>query len=484
MNLLFATSELFPLLKTGGLGDVAHSLPNALAESGVDVRVVLPAFRQAVREVQGFSVLGWVTLGSGREVRVLEATHAELAFPVWLVDAPDCFDRDGEPYTDARGHAWHDNPARFALFAEAAAHLAMDGLDIGWRADVAHANDWQTGLLPAFLAQEPERPRTVFTIHNLAYDSQFDFGTFQHLQLPGHWWSVEIGEFYDRFSMLKAGLMMSDAITTVSPQYAREIRTQEYGYGYASIIESLADRLSGILNGIDTAVWDPQTDPHLAAHYSVDSGIRRAKDLNRRRLLESLDAPANVLDAEGPLIGFVGRLVYQKGIDLLLEAIPPLLASSDARFVVIGTGEQRLENQLQALCARHPERVFAYIGYSEPLAHLLEAGCNLFVMPSRYEPCGLNQMYSLRYGTPPVVRATGGLADTVVDADPRNIAREEANGFTFDAATADALRDALERGIAMFGKPKQWTKLIKKGMREDHSWQRSAEQYLQIYRAD
>jgi starch synthase len=324
----------------------------------------------------------------------------------------------------------------------------------------------------------------VFTIHNLAYDSQFDFATFQHLQLPSHWWSVEVGEFYDRFSMLKTGLVMSDAITTVSPQYAREIRTQEYGYGYASIIESRAERLSGILNGIDTAVWDPQTDPHLAAHYGVDSGIRSAKNLNRKHLLESLGAPATVLDAEGPLIGFVGRLVYQKGVDLLLEAIPPLLASSDARFVVIGTGEQRLENQLRALCARHPERVFAYIGYSEPLAHLLEAGCNLFVMPSRYEPCGLNQMYSLRYGTPPVVRATGGLADTVVDADPRNIAREEANGFTFDAATADALRDALERGIAMFGKPKQWTKLIEKGMREDHSWQRSAEQYMQIYRAD
>jgi len=484
MNLLFATSELFPLIKTGGLGDVAHSLPNALTGIGVDVRVVLPAFRQVMREVQSFAVLGWVTLGSGREVRVLEATHAEFPFPVWLVDAPDCFDRGGEPYTDAHGHAWHDNPARFALFGEVAARLAMDALDIGWRADVAHANDWQTGLLPAFLAQEPERPRTVFTIHNLAYDSQFDFGAFQHLQLPEHWWSVEIGEFYDRFSMLKTGLMTSDVITTVSPQYAREIRTPEYGYGYASIIESRADRLSGILNGIDDAVWDPQTDPHLAAHYSVDGGIRRAKNLNRRRLLEALDVPADALDADGPLIGFVGRLVYQKGVDLLLDAIPPLLASSDARFVVIGTGEARLENQLQTLCNRHPDRVYAYIGYSEPLAHLLEAGCNLFAMPSRYEPCGLNQMYSLRYGTPPVVRATGGLADTVVDADPRSIAREEANGFTFEPATAEALREALERAIALFGKPKQWTKLIKNGMREDHSWQRSAEQYLQLYRAD
>lgn len=484
MRLLFATSELFPLIKTGGLGDVAHSLPIALTGLGLDVRVVLPAFRPVMRDVPSFRVLGWLTLANGSDVRVLEVEHPEFPFPVWLLDVPGYYDRAGLPYTDQNGHSWPDNPARFAVFSEAAALLAIDALDIGWRADIAHANDWQTGLLPAYLAREPQRPRTVFTIHNLAYDTQLDFGTFQHLQLPAHWWSVEIGEFYDRFSLLKAGLTMSDAITTVSPRYAQEIRTAEFGYGYANILDTRAEHLSGILNGIDDAVWDPATDPHLVAHYDLDGGIRRGKSRNQEALLEALGAPPEALANQGPLIGSVGRLVYQKGIDLLLEVVPEIVESTDARFAIIGAGEARLEQQLGALCARYPDRVFSFIGYSEPLAHLLEAGCSLFAMPSRYEPCGLNQMYSLRYGTPPVVRATGGLADTVVNADPRSIAREEANGFTFEEATAAALQDALERAIALFARPKQWMKLIKNGMREDHSWRRSAEHYLQLYDAE
>lgn len=484
MRLLYATSELFPLIKTGGLGDVAHSLPIALAGLGVDVRVVLPAFRAVMRETPTLKVLGWLNLTNGGEARVLETSHPEFPFPVWLIDAPRFFDREGLPYTDEQGRVWPDNPARFALLSEAAALMAMDALDIGWRADIAHANDWQTGLLPAYLSQEPRRPKTLFTIHNLAYDGQFDLGAFQHLGLPSHWWSIEIGEYYDRFSMLKTGLMLSDTISTVSPRYAEEIRTQEYGYGYAGILEARADRLYGILNGIDDTVWDPASDPHLVAHYNVDSGIRRAKDSNREALLERLGASPEAIAAEGPLIGSVGRLVHQKGIDLLLDVIPGLIESTDARFVVIGAGEPRLEQQLRSLCARHPDRVFHHIGYSETLAHLIEAGCSFFAMPSRYEPCGLNQMYSLRYGTPPVVRETGGLADTVVDADPRGIAREEANGFTFGEPSAAALRDALERAIALFAEPKQWAKLAKNGMREDHSWRRSAEHYLHLYNAD
>ena len=484
MNLLFATSELFPLIKTGGLGDVAHSLPNALAELGVDVRVVLPAFRPVIQELADFQILGWLTVSNGSEVRVLEATHPHFPFPIWLVDAQDYFDRAGNPYTDAHGRDWHDNPARFALLGEVAALLAMDALDIGWRADVAHANDWQTALMPAFLSQNPLRPRTIFTIHNLAYDCQYDLATFRRLKLPDHWWTVEIGEFYGRFSMLKTGLMLSDAIAAVSPRYAAEIRTQEYGYGYANILDSLAPKLSGILNGIDDRVWDPSTDPHLTAHYSVEGGIRRAKHANRTALMQGLGTPPELIGTSVPLIGSVGRLVHQKGIDLLLEAIPPLLETTDAQFVVIGAGETRLERRLLELCDTFPDRVFAHIGFSEPLAHLLEAGCSLFVMPSRYEPCGLNQMYSLRYGTPPVVRETGGLADTVIDANPHSMAREEANGFTFKEATAEALQAALRRAIEMYETPKQWMNLVKNGMREDHSWRRSAEQYLRLYQAE
>lgn len=482
MKVLFAASEVYPLIKTGGLADVAQSLPNALSSLGAEVRVVLPAYRIVLGKLDKMRVLGWLPLSGGREVRVLEAEDSHFDAPLWLIDAPSAYDRPGLPYSDDQGQDWADNPARFALFSEACARLAMDALQLDWRADVVHANDWQSGLIPAYLSLESEPPRTLFTIHNIAYDCQFDFGIFQSLQLPAHWWSMEHGEFYGRFSMLKAGLIFSDLITTVSPSYAQEIRSSEYGYGYADILDEHAEKLVGILNGIDDTIWDPGSDPHLAAHYSVEGKIRPAKKANRRALLSALDAPEEAIASDGPLIGSVGRLVYQKGIDLLLDAIPTLLDESDAQFALIGAGEAVLEQRLLDLADRYPERVFAYIGYSEPLAHLLEAGCSIFAMPSRYEPCGLNQMYSLRYGTPPVVRETGGLADTVIDASPRTIAREEANGFVFTEVSSTALEEALRRAVELYKKPKQWMKLMKIGMRADHSWRSSAASYLQLYR--
>lgn len=484
MKLLFAASELFPLIKTGGLGDVAHSLPNALTDLDVDVRLVLPAYRPVLGQIEQLRVLGWLTLSGNREVRILEAHHPEFSEPLWLVDAPALFDRPGSPYSGPDGHDWPDNALRFSLFSETVAALAMDALGLGWRADVVHANDWQTGLVPAFLSLETEPPRTLFTIHNLAYDCQLDFATFQSLHLPPPWWSMDYGEFYGRLSMLKCGLVFSDLITTVSPSYAQEIRTPEFGYGYATILEQHADKLVGILNGIDDDVWNPRTDPYLAAHYHVNGKLRAGKRANRAALLRALNAPDSAIEHGGPLVGSVGRLVYQKGVDLLLEAIPALIARTDASFVLIGAGEFKLEKQLTGLAHAHPERVFCHIGYSETLAHRLEAGCDIFAMPSRYEPCGLNQMYSLRYGTPPLVRETGGLADTVVDATPRNIARGEANGFVFAEPSSIALQEALERALTLFEKPKQWMKLIKTGMRADYGWRKSAESYLQLYRAD
>ncbi len=483
MKLLFVTSELFPLIKTGGLGDVANSLPNALSKLGVDVRLVLPAYRVVLERVEDLHVLGWLTLTGGRDVRILEAKHPACSAPLWLVDEPAYFDRRGQPYTDETGNGWPDNPQRYTLFCEAAAALAVDGLELGWLADVVHANDWQTGLVPAFTALRPAPPRTLFTVHNLAYDCQLDFGTFQSLSLPAHWWSMDYGEFYGRLSMLKTGLVSSDSITTVSPRYAQEIRTAEFGYGYAAILETHAHKLTGILNGIDDTTWDPRHDPLLAMNYHAQSKIRAAKKQNREALLAALGATPDASAEGAPLVGSVGRLVYQKGIDLLLEAIPSLLANSTARFVLIGTGEPRLEKQLKDLSVSHPKRVFCYIGYSERLAHLLEAGCDIFAMPSRYEPCGLNQMYSLRYGTPPVVRATGGLADTVVDATPDNMARDLANGFVFAESDTAALEDAMMRAFELFERPRQWMKLMKNGMRADFGWRKSAHAYLEIYRA-
>ena len=483
MKLLFAASELFPLIKTGGLADVAHSLPNALTTLQVDVRVVLPAYRQVLAAVDSIRVLGWLHVSGGREVRILEVAHPEVTAPLWLVDAAELFDRPDGPYTNASGQNWQDNPLRFAVFSEAAALLACDGLGLGWRADTAHANDWQTGLVAAYLSESVSPPHTVFTVHNLAYDCQVDYGEFQNLHLPHHWWSMDHGEFYGRFSMLKAGLTFSELITTVSPSYAREIRTAEFGYGYANILEARADRLVGILNGIDDQAWNPRTDPHLAAHYNVDGNIRPGKAANRKALLRELGASPSTLGQRGPLIGSVGRLVQQKGIDLLLDVIPRVLKNSDAKFVLIGSGEARLEQQILGLARAHPQRVFCHIGYSERLARRLEAGCDMFAMPSRYEPCGLNQMYSLRYGTPPVVRATGGLADTVVDATPENLASGSANGFVFAEPDSSSLAEALERAIALYRRPREWMKLIRTGMRAEHGWSSSAQGYLDIYRA-
>lgn len=477
MKILFATSEAFPLIKTGGLGDVAHSLPNSLLQSGADVRLILPAYREVLQKIDHFKIIGWMKIGMPQDARILETTHPAYEMPIWLVDHPALFDRPGNPYTHPEGYDWQDNPLRFSLFSQVTALMAIDALNMGWRADVVHSNDWQTGLVNAYLSHEAKPPKRIFTIHNIAYDCQFDFGTFQSLHLPPHWWSMELGEFHHRFSLLKAGMVFSDKITTVSPKYAREIRTPDYGYGYAPILEESQYKLSGILNGIDDEVWNPATDPHLHKHYSAKdkiSAIRKAKTANKKNLLSQLGATSAVLnDIDKPLIGFVGRLVFQKGVDLLLNSIDSLVHESNARFVIIGSGEHDLEHHLSHLVYSWPDRVFSFIGYSEALAHLLEAGSDIFAMPSRYEPCGLNQLYSLRYGTPPVVRRTGGLADTVTHK----------NGVLFDEATPEALTAAIHTALTYYNDKKVWSEMISNAMGKDYSWHKSATEYLELYKS-
>ena len=477
MKVLFATSEAFPLIKTGGLGDVANSLPNSLQQSGADVRLILPAYREVLQKIDNFQIIGWMKVGMQQDVRILETTHPAYEMPIWLVDHPGLYDRPGNPYTHPEGYDWKDNPLRFSLFSQVVALMAIDTMSTGWRADVVHSNDWQTGLVNAYLSHESRPPKRIFTIHNIAYDCQFDFGTFQSLHLPPHWWSMELGEFHHRFSLLKAGLVFSDQITTVSPKYAREIRTPEYGYGYAPILENSHHKLSGILNGIDDEVWNPATDPHLKKHYSAGEkipAIRKAKTANKKALLSQLGASSTVMkDIDKPLVGFVGRLVFQKGIDLLLNSMEALIHESNARFAIIGSGEHDLEHHLNHLTHAWPDRVFSFIGYSETLAHLLEAGSDIFAMPSRYEPCGLNQLYSLRYGTPPVVRRTGGLADTV----------NNKNGVLFDEATPEALTAAIHTALTYYNDNKVWSEMIRHAMEKDYSWHKSAMEYLELYKS-
>jgi len=482
MNVLFAASEAYPLVKTGGLGDVAYSLPKALHARGADIRLVLPGYHDLLRQLDAMRIAGWLEVrGSERTlgVRVLETRHAAYPFPLWIVDCPSLFDRPGNPYVAANGRDWPDNAERFAVFARTVALLAQDALGLGWRADVVHSHDWQTGLVPAFLADLATPPRTVFTIHNLAYGGYFPHADFVRLQLPAHWWSPEGVEFHGGLSMLKSGIVYADAITTVSPTYAEEICTPEFGYGLDGLLRSRRHKLTGILNGIDTEAWNPATDPHLSAHYSK-ARIQPGKRHNKRALLERFQPVDDAL-LDAPLLGTVGRLVEQKGIDWILAAMPVLLAESDVRFVVLGSGQALYEEKLQRLAQQYPDRIMVEIGYDEKLAHRVEAGADVFLMPSRFEPCGLNQMYSLRYGTPPVVFRTGGLADTVVDADAPHCTDGTATGFVFDRPALAGFLDAIRRALDLYRQPKAWRRLQQTGMHQNFDWSESAGHYLSLY---
>jgi len=482
-KILFVASEAYPLVKTGGLGDVAYSLPHALHDRGADIRLVLPGYRALLRQLEQVRILGWLDVRGAEGIvsaRILETRHPDFAFPLWIVDCPPLFDRAGNPYVNASGLDWPDNAERFTVFARVAALLAQDALDIGWQPNVVHTHDWQTGLVAAFLADQPLRPKTIFTIHNLAYGGHFSHTDFVRLQLPGPWWSSEGVEFHGGFSMLKAGIVYADAVTTVSPTYAAEICTPEFGYGLDGLLLSLQHKLHGILNGIDTRLWNPSTDPHLPAHYSM-SRILPGKRRNKQALLERFLPQADDASMQAPLLGLIGRLVEQKGIDWVLAAIPVLLAETDARFVLLGSGQTLYEQKLMRLARQYPNRVFVEIGYDEPLAHLIEAGADMFMMPSRFEPCGLNQMYSLRYGTPPIVYKTGGLADTVIDANAATLEDSSANGFMFDRPDVADFVAAIRRAIDLYHQPSQWRRLQQTGMRQSFEWSDSADHYLALY---
>jgi len=483
MNILFAGSEVWPLIKTGGLGDVAYALPHALQKQGADLRLIMPAYQDVMNQLDGFKVLTSIKPLNDQglhPIRLLEAHHPQFEMPLWLIDSQGLFDRPGNPYGQPDGHDWPDNAERFATFAHAVAQVACAELDLGWQADAVHCNDWQTGLVPAFMSMFEQRPKTVFTVHNLAYGGYFSKDEFSRLGLPWEWWNSEGVEFYGEMSMLKAGLVYAEAITTVSPTYAEEICTPAFGYGMDGVLTARRHKLSGILNGIDTQVWNPQIDPLIADHYSIKK-LAGGKRNNKKALLKAFGRKPVKAMLDAPLLGMVGRMVEQKGVDLILQVIPALLNKTDANLVVIGSGDEDYARQFMALAEQHPERVMVHIGYSEQLAHLLEAGSDLFLMPSRFEPCGLNQMYSMRYGTPPIVTATGGLKDTVCDASTENLDKGCATGFVCQEATSKALYDCVIRAISLYQDKPAWRKLQKHAMAVDFDWANSAQQYLKLY---
>ena len=476
MKILFASSEAHPLIKTGGLADVSGSLPRAVRNLRHDIRLVLPAYQPVLKQGTRLELAAHLDVPSvDAPVRILSGRLPGCKVPLYLIDSPAHFDRAGNPYVMEDGNPWPDNAERFSIFCRAVHALATDAAGLGWHADIVHCNDWQTGLVPPLLAETPQAPASIFTIHNLAYQGQFDRDTFDALGLPPRWWSMNALEFHDRFSFIKGGLVFADWLTTVSPTYAQEIRTPAFGCGLEGLLNRRADTLTGILNGVDYTVWNPGTDTHIAAPYTRCSVARKAE--NKHTLLERMGLPVR---EAAPLFAIVSRLVAQKGIDLVLEILPMLL-QHNAQLVVLGNGDKRLEAALRKANSQHPDSVGLHVGYDEPLSHQIEAGADMFLMPSRFEPCGLNQVYSLRYGTVPIVRRTGGLADTVVDTTPATLADKTATGFCFDATTGRALWEAMERALHYYHEPSHWQQLIETGMRQDFSWRRSAAHYVEVY---
>jgi len=476
MNILFASSEVHPLIKTGGLADVSGSLPRALKSAKQEVRLILPAYPAAISRAEKLRLESDIVLpGARTPVRLLHGWLPHSRVRVYLVDSPEHFDRPGGPYQDEDGKEWPDNAARFALFARAVSAIAMNRAGLNWQPDLVHCNDWQTGLVPALLSCKSQRPATLFTIHNLAYQGLFDRETFQSLKLPVDWWSLDKLEFHEQVSFIKGGLVYADWISTVSPTYAGEICTRTFGCGLEGLLQHRRERLSGILNGVDYGVWNPGKDKLLAQSYTARTLERKRE--NKVAVQKAFGLPER---AGFPLLGHVGRLVEQKGLDLVIKLVPQLIRRR-LQLVVLGTGQPELETALAEAAKKYPEQIGVRIGYDEDLAHLLEAGADMFLMPSRFEPCGLNQMYSLRYGTPPIVRNTGGLADAVTDASQANITAGTANGFVFDDITTASLLEAIDRALGCYTQPDVWTALQRTGMAADFSWSRSAAEYIALY---
>lgn len=473
MRILFASSEALPFSKTGGLADVAQALPAALQSLGVDVRLVTPAYRGALARLLDPSEVTQLSV-RGHRLRLLQGRGPGDTHTSWLLDCPALYDRGGTPYVDEHGNDHADNPERYAVFCEAIAQLAT-GAVTGWSADCIHLNDWQTGLVPLYLPAA-RRPRIVFTIHNLAYQGVYDRATYDRLGLPPQHWHMHGLEFHGNFSFLKAGLIFADVLTTVSPTYALEIQTPAFGYGLDGVLRERSGILHGLLNGIDDTAWNPQTDLALTAPYDERS-LAKHKPANRAALLTSFGLP----DDGRLLLGVISRLAHQKGTDLLLAARAQL-AALPVQLVVLGSGDRGQERALRDWAAAEPDRVAARIGYDEDLAHRINASVDCIVMASRYEPCGLNQMYAQRYGTVPIVRRVGGLADSVVDATPATLADGSASGIQFEHADVDGLLYGIRRALELRAQTDVWRRVQLAGMRRDFSWRQAASAYLDLYR--
>lgn len=474
MRVIYVSTEIYPALKTGGLADVNAALPMALLDLDVEIRLLLPAYPAILRAASGLQRVARLKSPFGTADVCLWRGSLE-GVPAYLIESGKLYSRAGNPYVDEAHRDWPDNHLQFGLLSWVASRFADGDID-GWLPDIVHGHDWHTGLGPAYLAARGgERPGCVFTVHNLGYQGQFPAARFNELALPASFFSPHGLEFYGKVNFMKAGLHYADRITTVSPSYAREIQTPEFGFGMDGVLRSRASELTGILNGIDPSIWNPRSDMNIAARYSVKymAGKAICKTALRKELGLEL--------RKGPVFSVISRLTAQKGLDLVIAVLPELIERG-GQLVLLGTGEPDLEASLGEVATRYPGEAVVKLVYDEMLAHRIIAGSDMILVPSRFEPCGLTQMYGLAYGTLPLVRRVGGLADTVCDASPDNLAASTATGFSFESATVGELREAVRRAFALWEKPHQWAKVRCAGMLQDFGWGPSARRYLDLYR--
>ncbi|TDT41426.1 starch synthase [Halospina denitrificans] len=470
MKILLVAAEMAPLAQVGGLGDVVGSLPAALTARGHDVRVLIPAYqRNLTRELETR-----VRLAAGKG-RIVETNQASLPCPVWLLETPGFLRRRGRPYLNKAGTPWADNAVQFGMLSRVAADIACGRLETGWQPDIVHSNDWHTGLTPVWMRLQGAAAASVFTIHNAGFSGCFPPEILERLELPDHLYQPDGLEFYGSISLLKAGINFADRITTVSPSYAEEIQTPEFGGGMDGLLRARSGVLSGILNGIDYAAWNPATDPRLTHHF--DSEHPEGKASQRQELIRELGLAFDHSD-RAPVIVWVGRLTEQKGIDLLLEAMPELM-KKDLRLVVLGAGAAQIESELHRLARRHEGRLSVHTAFDEDRAHQLYAGADMLLMPSRFEPCGLVQMIAMRYGTIPLVTGVGGLRDTVKDLDS---GLDSANGLRMSAPEVGALLETVDRALALYEQKDAWKQLMGNAMRERFEWLDAATAYENLYR--
>lgn len=473
MQVLHVCSELFPLLKTGGLADVAGALPAAQIEGGTDVRVLIPAFPDIKRGLGETQVVGQLDTFAG-QVTLRYGVYQGVG--IYIIDVPGLYERPGSPYHDQSSYAYPDNHLRFALLSWMAAELG-GGFDPLWQPDILQSHDWHAGLTSAYVRARNLPVKTVFTVHNLAFQGLFDSHHLQLLQIPPAFFQMHGLEFYGQISYLKAGLYYSDHVTTVSPTYAKEITRSEFGYGMESLLLDLEreGRLTGILNGVDDAIWQPRDDVLLSARYDADD--LRSKGINKAYLQRAMG-----LDVDDSRLVFavVSRLTSQKGLDLVLEALPDLLERG-GQLALLGAGDAVLQQAFLAAAADNPGQVGVQLGYHEAFSHRIIGGADVIMVPSRFEPCGLTQLYGLKYGTLPLVRRTGGLADTVVDCALENLADGTASGFVFEEANGKSLSNAIRRAFVLWSRPKHWRHVQHHAMGIDFGWQVAAQAYLSLY---